>query len=55
MEFKLKHKDNLARVCEITTAHSTFETPIFMPVGTVGAVKALMQLILKNNLMQKSS
>lgn len=52
MEFKLKHKDNLARVCEITTAHSTFETPIFMPVGTVGAVKALMQLILKNNLMQ---
>ena len=41
MEFKIKHNDNLARVCEIKTAHSTFETPIFMPVGTLACVKAL--------------
>lgn len=41
MEFKLKHKDQNARVCEIKTAHSSFLTPIFMPVGTLGAVKSL--------------
>lgn len=41
MEFKLKHKDNHARVCEIKTAHSSFLTPIFMPVGTAAAVKSL--------------
>ena len=41
MEFKIKHKDKNARICEIKTAHSTFETPIFMPVGTAGAVKSL--------------
>ncbi|TQR34493.1 tRNA guanosine(34) transglycosylase Tgt [Campylobacter sp. MIT 99-7217] len=43
MEFKIKHKDKntKARLCEIKTAHSSFETPIFMPVGTAAAVKAL--------------
>ncbi len=43
MQFKIKHKDTKthARVCEITTAHSTFQTPVFMPVGTQAAVKAL--------------
>lgn len=41
MEFKIKYKDQNARVCEIKTAHSTFETPIFMPVGTLGAIKGL--------------
>lgn len=41
MNFKLKYKDKNARVCEIQTAHSTFETPIFMPVGTAAAVKSL--------------
>lgn len=30
-----------ARVGRITTAHSTFETPVFMPVGTRGSVKTL--------------
>lgn len=41
MEFKIKHKDNKARVCEIKTAHSSFTTPIFMPVGTAACVKSL--------------
>lgn len=43
MQFKIKHKDTKtsARVCEIATAHSAFETPVFMPVGTAAAVKAL--------------
>ncbi len=53
MEFKLKHKDGLARVCEISTAHSTFETPIFMPVGTVGSVKSLDANDMKNILDSK--
>ncbi len=32
-----------ARVCEITTDHGSFQTPIFMPVGTQGTVKAIEQ------------
>jgi queuine tRNA-ribosyltransferase len=32
-----------ARVCEITTAHGSFQTPIFMPVGTQATVKAIEQ------------
>lgn len=53
MEFKLKYKDGMARVCEIATAHSTFETPIFMPVGTAGAVKSLDANDLKKELDAK--
>ncbi|MBS1780142.1 MAG: tRNA guanosine(34) transglycosylase Tgt [Bacteroidetes bacterium] len=45
MEFELKARDNnsKARAGVITTAHGTIETPIFMPVGTVGSVKAVTQ------------
>jgi queuine tRNA-ribosyltransferase len=32
-----------ARVCEISTGHGSFQTPIFMPVGTQGTVKAIEQ------------
>lgn len=41
MEFTLLKTDGKARAGVIKTAHSTIETPVFMPVGTVGAVKAL--------------
>ncbi|MCC8088111.1 MAG: tRNA guanosine(34) transglycosylase Tgt [Rikenellaceae bacterium] len=43
MEFVLQHKDGgtSARAGEITTAHGKIETPIFMPVGTVGSVKGV--------------
>ncbi len=41
MEFQIDKKDGKARACTIKTAHSTIKTPVFMPVGTVGAVKAL--------------
>ena len=37
----LKSSDGQTRCGEITTAHGTFRTPAFMPVGTAGAVKAL--------------
>lgn len=43
MFFKVLSQDRSckARVSEITTAHGTFQTPIFMPVGTQAAVKAI--------------
>ncbi len=41
MDFQIDKTDGYARACTITTAHSRIETPVFMPVGTVGSVKAL--------------
>ncbi len=41
MIFSIDKIDKKARACSIKTAHSTIKTPVFMPVGTVGAVKAL--------------
>lgn len=45
MQFKLQAQDPLskARVGELTTAHGVIQTPIFMPVGTAGTVKAVHQ------------
>jgi queuine tRNA-ribosyltransferase len=45
MFFKILSQDSKskARVCEVTTDHGTFQTPIFMPVGTQGTVKAIEQ------------
>src|ERR1051325_1223968 len=36
-----------ARLGRITTAHGTIDTPVFMPVGTQGTVKALTQTMLE--------
>lgn len=41
MDFQIDNISNGARACTIKTAHSTIQTPVFMPVGTLGAVKAL--------------
>jgi queuine tRNA-ribosyltransferase len=41
MIFQIDNRDNSARACTIKTAHSTIQTPVFMPVGTVGSVKSL--------------
>lgn len=43
MEFTLLKKDNntRARRGELTLAHGVVQTPIFMPVGTVGSVKGV--------------
>jgi len=45
MQFEIQHSDTKtnARVGLITTDHGTIETPIFMPVGTAGSVKAVHQ------------
>lgn len=49
MFFQLLHKDSesLARAGVITTKNGSIETPIFMPVGTAGAVKALTGALLE--------
>jgi queuine tRNA-ribosyltransferase len=41
LHFSLDATSQGARACTIQTAHSKIQTPIFMPVGTVGAVKSL--------------
>jgi len=43
LEFKIIHKSRecRGRLCEIETPHGSFETPVFMPVGTQGSVKAV--------------
>lgn len=45
MKFTLQHSDphSRARTGLIETGHGTIETPIFMPVGTAGTVKAVHQ------------
>ncbi len=45
MKFELTATDpqSKARAGEITTAHGNIPTPIFMPVGTAGSVKAVHQ------------
>ncbi|MEJ6348175.1 tRNA guanosine(34) transglycosylase Tgt [Holzapfeliella sp. He02] len=60
IEYKLLHVDKQtgARLGEVKTLHGTFQTPIFMPVGTQATVKTMSpedlekvgaQIILANN------
>ena len=51
MKFSLQHEDanSKARAGEITTDHGVIQTPIFMPVGTAGTVKAVHQRELKED------
>jgi queuine tRNA-ribosyltransferase len=39
--FELLHTDGAARLGRLTTPHAVIDTPVFMPVGTQGAVKTL--------------
>jgi queuine tRNA-ribosyltransferase len=39
--FTIRHTDNRARTGVMTLPHGTVETPVFMPVGTNAAVKAM--------------
>ena len=52
MKFELKSQDpkSNARAGKITTDHGVIETPIFMPVGTVGTVKGVHQTELKTEI-----
>ncbi|KAB1062653.1 tRNA guanosine(34) transglycosylase Tgt [Salibacter halophilus] len=52
MDFTLNKTDpkSNARAGEITTDHGKIQTPIFMPVGTVGSVKTIHQRELKEDI-----
>lgn len=52
LKFQLQHTDNFtkARAGKIYTEHGAIETPIFMPVGTVGSVKAVQLNDLKDDI-----
>jgi queuine tRNA-ribosyltransferase len=41
MHFAVSHTDGAARRGTLSFAHGTVETPVFMPVGTYGSVKAM--------------
>ena len=52
LTFELHTKDpnSKARAGKITTDHGDIETPIFMPVGTAGSVKAVHQRELEEDI-----
>lgn len=52
MKFTLNKTDNnsKARSGEIETAHGVIQTPVFMPVGTAGTVKAVHQRELREDI-----
>lgn len=52
MSFTVEARDNLskARVGKFKTAHGEINTPIFMPVGTAGTVKAVHQREIKEDI-----
>jgi queuine tRNA-ribosyltransferase len=49
-ELQTQSKTGSARAGKITTDHGVIETPIFMPVGTIGSVKAVTQQQLKKDI-----
>jgi queuine tRNA-ribosyltransferase len=55
MNFKLNATDptSKARAGTVTTDHGEIQTPIFMPVGTAGSVKAVHQRELENDIDAK--
>lgn len=50
MDFKIDAKCENARATTITLAHSSVQTPIFMPVGTQACIKGLDAYDVKNHL-----
>ncbi len=46
--FSVSHTDGAARAGIVTTPHGVIETPMFMPVGTQGAVKAMTVRMLED-------
>lgn len=52
MHFEIEKSDNKtkARAGKLYTDHQVIETPIFMPVGTVGSVKAVHQRELRDDI-----
>ncbi len=46
LRFRVDRRDGLARLGRLRTPHGEVETPAFMPVGTLGAVKGMGQDLL---------
>ena len=57
MDFKLEVEDkgSKARAGLVNTDHGEIQTPIFMPVGTAGTVKAVHQRELETDVKLKLS
>jgi len=55
LQFELQYTDShsKARAAKMITDHGEIQTPIFMPVGTVGSVKTITQQQLKNDVKAK--
>ena len=53
LTFNLEATQGKARAGTIQTDHGTIQTPIFMPVGTVGSVKAVTQQQLRKDINAK--
>jgi len=47
LSFTIAATDSTARLGAITTPHGEIETPVFMPVGTLGSVKGVPQHLLE--------
>jgi len=47
LDFTLSHQDRLARRGRLRLQHGEVQTPIFMPVGTYGAVKGMSPAALR--------
>lgn len=47
LQFQVEAQSGGARLGKMTTPHGEIETPVFMPVGTVGTVKAVPQDVLE--------
>ncbi len=41
MRFTVHHQEGRARLSTLSTSHGDIQTPVFMPVGTLGAVKTV--------------
>jgi queuine tRNA-ribosyltransferase len=52
-ELAAEHQSGASRAGTITTDHGVIQTPIFMPVGTIGSVKAVTQQQLKQDINAK--
>ena len=48
LKFSILANQKRARAGEILTHHGKIKTPVFMPVGTIGSVKAIFPQELKN-------
>ena len=42
LQLEVEHRDGAARTGTVRTARGSFRTPVFMPVGTRGSIRALM-------------